>query len=54
MSKWKLVPPTPGEPKQKTVNGKAFKWCAKCNNWTIGSELGTNDWKYGLLTIGGL
>ena len=34
MSKWKLVAPADGESHVKTVNGKVFKWCAKCMNWT--------------------
>jgi hypothetical protein len=35
MSKWKLVPPNPGEwPQSKVVNSKTFSWCVKCGNWT--------------------
>ena len=34
MSPWKLVAPSSGESNTKTVNGRSFKWCAKCMNWT--------------------
>ena len=34
MSKWKLTPPSSSEPNSKQVNGKTFKWCKKCGNWT--------------------
>lgn len=34
MSKWKLTAPGSGESHTKTVNGRVFKWCGKCSNWT--------------------
>ena len=34
MTKWKLTAPQSGEPSSKTVNGRTFKWCQKCGNWT--------------------
>ena len=34
MAKWKLTAPKTNESKTKTVNGREFKWCAKCGNWT--------------------
>ena len=34
MTKWKLTAPKSGEASSKTVNGRTFKWCQKCGNWT--------------------
>jgi hypothetical protein len=34
MPKWKLTAPKTGEPNTKTINGRIFKWCQKCENWT--------------------
>ena len=42
MSKWKLVAPGNGESAVKTVNGKVFKWCAKCMNWTTTHNTSTH------------
>lgn len=36
---WKHIPPNAGEPNTKTMEGKLWKWCAKCSNsrgrWTL-------------------
>jgi hypothetical protein len=45
MPKWKLTAPAQGEPKVKTVNGKTFKWCAKCGNWTTTHDTSTHTGK---------
>jgi hypothetical protein len=42
MSKWKLTAPKAGEPNVKVVNGRTFKWCAKCNNWTTSHDTSTH------------
>ena len=34
MAKWKLESPKSGEPQTKSVNGRTFHWCAKCENWS--------------------
>jgi hypothetical protein len=34
MARWKLEKPKSGEKEEKTVEGKKYYWCAKCNNWT--------------------
>ncbi len=39
-SKWK--PPTKGEPREKTIDGRLYKWCGKCRGnagrWTTGKS----------------
>ena len=45
MPKWKLTAPAQGEPKVKTVNGKTFKWCSKCGNWTTTHDTSTHTGK---------
>jgi transposase InsO family protein len=35
---WKQVPPPDGTPNTKSVNGKTFKWCAKCGRWTTSHD----------------
>ena len=42
MAKWKLTAPKTNESKTKTVNGREFKWCAKCGNWTTTHDTGTH------------
>ena len=32
---WKLVKPEDGKPKSKSVNGKQYHWCDKCEKWTL-------------------
>ena len=32
-SSWHTTPAAEGGSSTKTVNNKAFKWCAKCNRW---------------------
>ena len=31
---WRLKAPSNGEKQTKTVNGRTYHWCAKCENWT--------------------
>ena len=46
---WRHVPPnsSKGETKEKTVNGKVYKWCGKCRNnkglWTTGKYLHSTE-----------
>lgn len=42
MSKWKLTPPKSDEPSLKQINGKTFKWCQKCGNWTTTHDTSTH------------
>ena len=32
---WKKKPPKEGSAEQKKVDGKQWKWCAKCSRWTL-------------------
>ena len=32
---WKKKPPKEGSSEQKKVDGKLWKWCAKCSRWTL-------------------
>ena len=34
IQEWKLQEPKSGEEKSKTVNGRKFNWCTKCQRWT--------------------
>jgi Zinc knuckle/GAG-pre-integrase domain len=39
---WKTQAPGPSDPKEKTVSGKTFHWCAKCNRWTTSHTTATH------------
>jgi hypothetical protein len=40
--KQRFPPPRPGEGEIKTVEGKKFYWCTKCNNWTVSHGTATH------------
>jgi transposase InsO family protein len=42
---WKRVAPTAGTPTTKTVNGKTFNWCGKCNRWTTTHDTSSHQGK---------
>jgi hypothetical protein len=44
---WKRVPPPDGTPTTKTVNGKIFRWCAKCSQWTTTHDTASHTGKPG-------
>ena len=45
MAKWRLTPPKHGEKHEKSVNGRDFKWCGKCGNWTTTHDTSTHTGK---------
>ena len=45
MAKWRLTPPKHGEKHEKSVNGRVFKWCGKCGNWTTTHDTSTHTGK---------
>ena len=42
---WKKVAPVDGTPTTKVVNGKTFKWCAKCVRWTTSHDTASHTGK---------
>ena len=42
LTAWKRKPPDPGAPQTKTVKGKVFNWCEKCNRWSTTHSTSTH------------
>ena len=42
---WKKMAPKPGEPENKVVDGKPFRWCSICGRWTTTHSTTTHTGK---------